>query len=50
VVVAVGVETTADDALLLLLLDEPQADTPRAAAPPDARAATAINSARMVTG
>jgi hypothetical protein len=38
----------AADEVLLLVLEEPQADTPRAAAPPPARAATAINCARMV--
>ena len=49
VVAVVGGATLVAGALELLL-DEPQAETPRAAAPPPARAATAINCARMVTG
>jgi hypothetical protein len=51
VAVACGaaVDVVAIEAALELLLDDPQAETPRAAAPPAARAATAINRARMVT-
>jgi hypothetical protein len=52
VTVACGatVVVVALDAALELLLDDPQADTPRAATPPAIRAATAITCARMVTG
>jgi hypothetical protein len=35
---------------LELLLDDPQAETPAAVAPPAARAANAISCARMTTG
>jgi MFS-type transporter involved in bile tolerance (Atg22 family) len=44
-----AVVVVAIEAALELLLVDPQAETPRAAAPPAARAATAINRARMVT-